>query len=100
MTKPTKTQSITQEELSNKFHNGKWDERRKLLRECLIQEKTWQPSSDRATIKKRTLSYKDDEGEIVLVLREYLHADGTVDVIITMLVEEETVFHATYERKR
>jgi hypothetical protein len=100
MPKPTKTQSITQEELQRKYQDGNWDERRKSLRECVLQEKIWQPSSNRATVKKRTLACKDDDCEIVLALREYTHADGSVDVIITVLVEGDTAFHAAYERKR
>lgn len=99
MTHLTKTQSITQEEMQRKYRNGNWDEKRKSLRECVLQEKNWMmPSSNRATVKKRTVVCKDDEEEIVLAFREYTRADHSVDVIITILVEGDTAFHATYER--
>lgn len=98
MPKPTKFESLTQEELQRKYRDGNWDERRKSLREFVLQQKTWTPSSDRATVQKRTVVCKDDDCEIVLSFREYTHADGAVRIIITVLVEGYTAFHAKYEK--
>lgn len=76
-----------------KYYDGNWDARRKVLTEDVYKEKINQPSGPTGTIKKRYLEYKDAQGEILLRMVEYTRADDSHAIIVTILVEGDTVYH-------
>ncbi len=77
-----------------KYHDGNWDERRKSLKEDVYRQRVSNPSGPRGTVRKRYLGYSDASGEIVLMMREFIRADDSREIVVTVLVEADTVYHS------
>ena len=93
MSKPSKHASLSEGDLLNKYISEHWAEKLKAFDEH-CDERRWQPSGPKATVKKRSCIYLDGDGDPIARIIVFTRADGSEQIIVIFIVDGDTDYHA------